>query len=107
MCLSQRSITKTLPNLVNFVKGILWEGDAPAPTNRPTWKAVATRPKLTKRPDQRYLALHSKFKLEILLFLIELVMQTKHIKDAMDESSTALSKCRNDQNEAKREYKRM
>jgi hypothetical protein len=104
----QRANLKTLPNLLNFVKGILWDGDtASAPTNRPTWKAVATRPKISKRPDLRYPALHSKFKLEILVFLIELVGQSVEVRNAIDVATAALSKCRNDQNEAKREIKRM
>lgn len=102
----QRALIETLPNLVNYAQGILLD-DAAAPTGRPTWSSASTRPRLSKRLDQRYVALHSTFKLEIIAFLVELVMQTRVVRDFMDESVTALTKCRNDQTETKRECKRV
>lgn len=102
----KRGHTHTVPNISQYLQGILLEADN-APTNRPTWSAASMRPKITKNLSARYLALHSVFKLEIISFLCELAVQTKVIRDHFEQSSLALSKCRNDQLAAKRDLAKM
>jgi bromodomain adjacent to zinc finger domain protein 1A len=54
-----------------------------------------------------YLASHSVFKLDIISFLCELAVQTKVIRDRFEQSSLALSKCRNDQLAVQRDLAKM
>lgn len=79
--------------------------DTRAADSRPTWHTEETR--LAKRLDYKYHALHPIFKLEILAFLCELVMQTKRIRDYIEEAALLLTKCRNDVNELKREIRKL
>lgn len=107
-CLFQRSNEKTLPNLRHYLQHLLFEEDTRrnSSNGRPTWSATSTRPKLTKRLDQRYQTLHPTFKLEILAFLCELAVQTQVIRETFEEAASALTKCRNDQQDVRREIKR-
>lgn len=97
-----------MPNLLSYVRHLLLEEEkVRASTGAPGWAAEPSPPKLTKKLDHRYASLHPVFKLEIIAFLCELAMQTKLCRDAFEESTVALTKCRVDQNDVKRELKRV
>lgn len=91
--------------MLKYCEGMLFDLDAP--TNRPTWSAASTRPKISKNIPARYVALHSTFKLEIISFLCELAMQTMRCRDYYEVAIAALSKCRNDQVATKRELNKL
>lgn len=106
-CLFQRSTEITVPNLRHYLQHLLFEDDSRAKnTNgRPSWATTRTRPKLTKRVDEKYITLDPVYKLEIVIFLCELACQTKLIRDYYEDAANALTKCRNDMNEVRREIK--
>lgn len=58
-------------------------------------------------PSQKYHSLHSVYKLEIVAFLCELAVQTKKIKDDMDDSTNELTEVRKDLQEVRRQRKKM
>lgn len=93
-----------MPNLVNYLLALLIDENR-ASDSRPTWHTEETR--LVKRVDYKYPLLHPVFKLEILAFLCELAMQTKRVRDFIDEAAVLLTKCRNDINDKKREIRKM
>lgn len=104
----QRGMRTTLPNLLTYVRHIALENDSRrAATGGPGWEAEGNLVKVARRPDYRYASLHPIFKLEIIGFLCELVMQTKVVRDTLEESSTNLTKARVDIVEMRRELKKV
>ena len=108
-CLWERATLETLPNYLDNILHLTFE-DKPAPT-RPTWSTGPTQASsnglVEAKPEKRYASLHHLHKLDILVFLIDLVAQTAAVREFMEESTTALTEVRKEQMEVKREWKRM
>ena len=109
-CLWERASLDSLPNYLDNVLHMCFE-DRPAPT-RPTWSTGPTSQiggvgLVQAKPEKRYSSLHHLHKLEIITFLIELVAQTEAVREFMEESTSALTEVRKEQNEVKRDRKRM
>lgn len=58
-------------------------------------------------PSERYPSLPIVHKLEIIAFLCELVVQTKQLKDAMEESMSDLTEVRKDLLDVRRDRKKL
>lgn len=108
-CLFQRSTELTVPNLRQYLQQLLFEEDSRTKNSngRPSWATTRTRPKLTKRVDEKYITMDPVHKLEIIDFLCELACQTKLIRDYYEDAANGLTKCRADMIEVRREIKRV
>lgn len=108
-CLWSRATLETLPSYLDNILHLLFE-DKPAPT-RPTWSTGPTTTVanglIPAKPEKRWPTLHHTHKLDILVWLIDLVGQTIAVRDFLDESVAALTEVRKEQVDVKREWKRM
>ncbi len=108
-CLWDRATLETLPNYLDHILHLTFE-DKPAPT-RPTWSTGPSQASghglVASKPEKRFSTAHHLHKLDVIVFLTELVSQTAAVRDFMEESTAALTEVRKDQVEAKREWKRM
>lgn len=108
-CLWERATLEALPSYLDNILSLTFE-DKPAPT-RPTWSTGPSQASghglIPSKPEKRYSSLHHLHKLDIIVFLTDLVSQTAAVRDFMEESTSALTEVRKDQVEAKREWKRM
>lgn len=105
-----RGTLSSLPSYLDNILHLTYE-DKPAPT-RPTWAtAPPTQSSLLglipSKPEKRWVTLHHTMKLDILVWIIELVMHTGVIRDFMEASMTALTEVRKVQVDVKREWKKL